>query len=336
MGISKDGNYIRLTGKDAVRSGEGYATSMAGPRGLDNIDINKVSIRRSAKILDADAELFDDIKADRRSIKQDSKEYHAHIETSKSFADSLNPEEKDAIKKYTNIWYKNVSSAIYGLPRPYAVTQIKGDERITTYKVGAQDPDAYKTEITKLIGNLNSALNKAPVLETPRMLYRAFIIHDENGRPLKGNGFEGSITDEQIDEFVDRYFPVGLEFYRKMPTSTTVDPRVAVENFLEAKEDPYGKYSQPRAAKNKGFVIEYLTKHGAPISKEADTAGMGGSYEELEVLLASEKKFRVVNVHKKVNYWIHMDQSRYNAGFIRPGAKKKKITVTVIQVVDAD
>lgn len=337
MGISRRGNNIRLTGKDALKSGDGYATSMAGPRTLANVDINKVRIKedRGYQAAISDLNLIKPIRDDRMSIKHESDELKNHLADSQAFASSLTPEELDAVKKYTNNWYRNVASIVYNLPRPWGVTRSYQDGRPseTTYKLGSQDPEEYGEEMKDLLKHLWSALKKAPVRETPQLIYRGFLIHDDDGRPLKGAGDWGQITDEQIDEFVEKHFPVGGEFYRKMPTSATIDPRVAIENFLEGKDH----YGSRKSSGNRGFIIEYVTKYGAPISHAAGTAGMKDSYEELEVIVPPKKKYRVVGVHKKQDYWLHVVGSRYGAGTSFMGrTKKQKYNFTIIQVVDAE
>jgi hypothetical protein len=171
----------------------------------------------------------------------------------------------------------------------------------------------------KVVDDLNKVTGLARELETPQIVYRAMVVHDDEKQ------IRSAIDEEEVKKFIDKNFKVGDVFYRKAITSTSEDPAVSTEFFLTNGNKSSGS----------GVIIEYKTRKGARISRNHGTGGTIAS--ELEVLIPAETKFRVVSINHNVKYTIDARENGLQRG-ITPNRWGKIVSpkITLIQVEDID
>lgn len=256
----------------------------------------------------------------RYSIGIRSEYYDQHIEMAEELASKLDEDEIASVRYYTGSGYKDVMNYIYGRPRRIVSRIGMPDgtfkEKLVNEELSDEEHNLY---MEKVVSHMNKATGLSRELEEPQVVYRAMVAHDEKMQIRQG------MTEEAMDEFINKNFQVGDTFYRKAVTSTTADPAVAVSFFLNNGSDKMGN----------GVMIEYLTRKGARISKHAKTSSHIA--DEMEVLLPPETKFRVKAIHKDIKYTIDARINGYQRG-IRPNKYGKIVApkITLIQVEEID
>lgn len=269
-------------------------------------------------------ERFQPIHHRRIAVNLHEERYKQHMADAQEFANLLTPEELDAVKKYTGHWYKDVLAYTYGLERPHGYLMKYSDSEDFKLMYGrgrTQDDNEWREQVETIIGHMETAVKKwDKVLEEPRVIYRAAVVHGEASHYQSRIG----VSEEQLDSFIEKSFPIGKPFYRKTMTSATLDPVVAVNEFLPEGTSRNGS----------GIIMEYYTRKGIPISKEAGTSS--AMKEELEILLPPKTEYKVVKVHKYVPFTINAEKHRYLRGaYPDKWGRIKAQKVTVIQLVEA-
>ena len=256
----------------------------------------------------------------RYSIGFNTEYYKEHKTLAEELAEKLTEDEKASVRYYTGSGYKDVMNYIYGRPRR-ATSRIgypdgTFKENIVNENMTDEEHNQY---MEKIINDMNKAIGLSRELESPQIVYRAMVAHDDKMQ------IRQQIESEEMDSFIDSNFQVGDTFYRKAVTSATTDPAVAVSFFLTNGADKMGN----------GVIIEYLTKQGARISKESGTSSHIA--DEMEVLLPPETKFKVVNIHRDIKYTIDARIKGIQRG-INPNKYGKIVApkITLIQVVEIE
>lgn len=269
----------------------------------------------------SDAERFQPIHHRRIAVNLHEERYKEHMADAQAFSDLLTDEEREAVKKYTSHWYKDVIAYTYGLDRPHGyMMTYPGKEPVLMYGRGrSQDDNEWREEVENIVHHMGTALKKWDKISEPRVIYRAAVVHgEENHYQLRT-----AITEEQLDGFIDKNFPINKPFYRNTVTSTTLDPVIAVHEFLPEGTSHNGS----------GIVMEYYTRKGIPVSKQAGTSA--AMKEELEILIPPKTEYKVAAVHKNVPFTINAENHRYVWG-VHPDkyGRIKARKVTVVQVVE--
>lgn len=268
-----------------------------------------------------DADKFQPIHHRRIAVSFQEDRYKQHMEDAQAFSDLLTDEEREAVKKYTSFWYEDVVAYTYGLPRPHGyMMTYPGKEPQLMYGRGrTNDDNEWREQVSTIVKHMEAATKKWNKLSEPRVIYRGAVVHgEENNYQLRT-----SITEEQLDSFIEKNFAVDRTFYRKTMTSTTLDPVIAVHEFLPDGTSHNGS----------GIIMEYHTRKGIPVSKAAGTSA--AMKEELEILLPPKTEYKVVAVHKNVPFTVNAENFRHVWG-IHPDKYGRVMArkVTVVQVVE--
>jgi hypothetical protein len=251
--------------------------------------------------------------------------YTKHKELAQALADKLTDEEKESVLFYSNNGYKDIMNYIYGRPRRVISIQAFADGSQKENLAGGNDvtDEEWNAKMERHVQNVNKAIGLAGEQAEPEILYRAMVLNDDNYVQLERNQMH--IDEEAMEEFIPKYFKVGEVFHRKAVTSTSSDPTSAVTFFLNHGSDRNGS----------GVIIEYKTRRGARLSKEAGTSRV--IHEEFEVLLPPRQEFRVVAVHKNVKYSIDARKRFQDRGMKKDRfGKVVAPKVTLIQVEEID
>lgn len=249
--------------------------------------------------------------------------YKKHKALAQELADKLTANEKESLLFYTNTGHQDIINHIYGKPRRIISTMLLQDGSQKHNFAGGNDltDEQWSEVLQSHINNLNNVIAKAGAQPEPEILYRAITMHEANGLFKHDD-----MSDEEFKEkFLSQNFKEGSEFYRKNITSVSADP-AAVLSFFIKKED-----------KNDGsaVIIEYKTKKGARLSKEAGTTRM--IHDEHEVLLPAYQKFRVVAVHKDIKYTVDARKRFFDRGMSADRfGKIVAPKVTLVQVEEVD
>jgi len=145
------------------------------------------------------------------------------------------------------------------------------------------------------IGVIDKTIARASEPEEPRLLFRGMRV------PL-------SIHATSVDNWLDENFPVGGIVSQKSYMSTTMNAATALRNFGKDYHD-----------ENRAIIMEIVSKKGAPLGPGTSAYG----FQEMEVLMARESKFKIVNVIKDVQY-----------GAVDGDNVKVEGKVTIIRLVD--
>lgn len=158
-------------------------------------------------------------------------------------------------------------------------------------------PDYYEEAdrqwILKAVDKLDEAFTKVTPPAEPRMVYRGMNV------PLR-------IPANEVKQWVRDNFKAGAVLSQKNYMSTSMNPRIATEDF--------SAYDQDEA--NRGVVFEILSKKGIPMGEDTSIMGL----KELEVLMPRETRFRIVSVTEDVDYT----------------NRRKNPVRTVIRLIDMD
>jgi hypothetical protein len=249
--------------------------------------------------------------------------YKKHKELAQELADKLTPQEKESLMFYTNTGHQDIINHIYGKPRRIISTTSfpDGTEKHNLAGGNELSDDEWSETLQNHINNVNSVIIKAGEQDEPEVLYRAITVHEANG--LFKNQ---DMSDEDFKEkFLSQNFSEGSEFYRKNITSVSSDPAAVLSFFLKKEAKSNGS----------AVIVEYKTKKGARLSKEAQTTRM--IHDEYEVLLPAYQKFRVVAVYKDIKYTVDARKRFQDRGMSTDGfGKIVAPKVTLVQVEEID
>jgi hypothetical protein len=210
-----------------------------------------------------------------------------YFEASKTWEASLTDAERSAVIQYTGGYEYD----------PINKQAMTGESQINSM-------EGRKHNYADTIKALDSAIAKAPELETPMRVYRA-IPAKVAGSALGPEGIKGikSIT-----------FTPGQEISLAQPgafQSTSATPR----------------YPVARSFPGSSYIMEINTRHGAPI---AGIAG-GGTVKEVELLIPRSARFKVVAIHENVQFGKPITRSDLKRGVEGPNP-----VYTVVQVEEIE
>lgn len=248
-----------------------------------------------------------------------------HRERADALSSKLTKEEIASIKFYTGNGYKDVMNHLYGRGRRVISIMHLADGTTVNNMAGGKDitDEQWEAQMEQHIENVNKAIGLAGELAEPEILYRAMVLHDENGQ-LGRDQYE-AFDEDKMEEFITKNFKVGEVFHRKAVTSASADPAAAVTFFLNNGSKTNGT----------GVIIEYKTRRGARLSRDSGTSNV--IHEEFEVLLPPRQEFRVVSITKKVKYSIDA-RKRFQDRGMKTDRFGKIVApnITVIQVEEID
>lgn len=250
--------------------------------------------------------------------------YNEHKELAQKLADKITEEERKSVLFYTNHGYKDIMNYIYGRPRRVVSIQGFADGTQKENLAGGNDvsDEEWNAQLEKHIQNVNKVIGLAGEKAEPEILYRAMVLHDDSKQIRTGIN---PTDEEQMEEFIARNFKVGEVFHRKAVTSVSADPTAAVSFFL----------NNGSSANGSGVIIEYKTRSGARLSRDAGTSAV--IHDEFEVLLPPRKEFRVVAIHKNVKYSIDARKRFQDRGMKKDRfGKVVAPKITLIQVEEID
>lgn len=194
---------------------------------------------------------------------------------SDAFNEMMSEDEQDAIRGYTEADYSDIKDYLYQ-------SSIDGD----AMEYDFEDMARLETQIA----HIDAALEKAPIPEKPRPLYRGVIIPDHV---------------DNIDEWLDRGYPEGGVIKKKGYLSTSLDPTVALKEYA-GLENPNDENRQSVV------MFEFISKKGAPIGNASS------EYEnEREVLVQRDSRFKVDSVSKDVPFTFNGEQGTKKITIVR-------------------
>lgn len=172
-------------------------------------------------------------------------------------------------------------------------------------KFAEAEGDFYAQMYPDIIHNLDSAIRQKLPDDKKRTVYRGMKIHQIN------------IGDDvKLSDYLKEKFPVGGVISQKNYMSTTESFDTA-SSFSGAQH--FGADEEEHS-----FIFEIITKQGVPLGKGVSTR----EYDEAEVLMPRDAKFKVVAVHPKVHV--------QGADPLGPKFNRPMKAATVIQLVDVD
>jgi hypothetical protein len=246
--------------------------------------------------------------SEKERVKHTEKLYNEFIE----WTADLNDDEENVVRSYAMNFYQGVNSYL----RKNGFSHwVKND----TYS----EKEAMIERIKKNISELDSALDKAPIPEEPRKLYRFFKV-------------PAGVTPKQ---YIEKYFHNGEAFKDKGYMSTTADPEFMMGHM----------YDRNKGEKNHRFIVmEIISRQGASLqSRSTSTTGDIQSLEK-EILLPRNTKLRIINSHRSHKFELADDRrdldyqyvNKYSGGerghFERWGKFKKgySMNLPLIQLID--
>lgn len=194
--------------------------------------------------------------------------------------EQLNENESDIIRNYAMNFYQGVNSYL----RKNGFSQwVKND----TYS----EKEAMIERIKNNVAELDSALNKAPIPDGPRKLYRFFKV-------------PAGVTPQ---EYIEKYFTNGEAFKDKGYMSTTADPEFMMGHI----------YDRNKGEKNHRFVVmEIISQQGASLqSRETSRSGDIQSLEK-EILLPRNTKLRIISSRRSQKFELASDRKDLDAQYV--------------------
>lgn len=276
------------------RYASAHPKALEGPTGLP-------------ELLD-DASLFPSFDEVRYSFNKRSENWGDYIEEAEKFKSRIEEYEEDidarrlkrALKMYTSDDYISIRDFLNG----YQMASTTPDKPLNFSK-------AVNERLSKQVESMDAVLNYAEPPAEPRTVYRGMNI------PM-------SVDKEKTGEWLENHFPVGGVISQKSYMSTSLDPTHALRTFASIG------VANSEVAENRGVVIEIITKQGAALTDGTSDYGT----DEAEILMPREAKFKVVAVHKRVEYNISLHPSKKLADSGKANAAKMPYKRTVIQLVD--
>lgn len=249
--------------------------------------------------------------------------FQKHADEALKVAQKLNDEERESVLYYTGVGHVDVLNHVYGRPRRIVERGKLADGTEKIKHVGDEHPDEEWAKIMqKHVDNVNKIIGLAGEQRQPEILYRAVVAHNRKG---KFDRYANPAGGEDVEDFINSNFKAGGTFYRKTITSTSADPAAAVSFFMNEENRKDGH----------GVIIEYLTRQGARLSREAGTSTT--IHNEHEVILPPYQKFKVVSVYKNVKYTIDARERFKDRGIkVNRFGNIVAPNITIVQVEEVD
>lgn len=228
-------------------------------------------------------------------------------EEADTFSASLSFDEEKAIRRYAMTSYDYLNRFLRK-GREGIVEYLKrhNSSRVPTEKE-IQD---YTGWAESLIPRLDSAFTKQASEPKERLVYKAFRVEGEN------------ITTEDVEKYVEKYYPVGKVLHNKAYTSTSADSDYML---VHARKRP-----------QEVVVQEIVTKQGIPLHESdwKDESSASVTDAEREILLPRDIKLKVVGVRKATFESSYPTGRPEGFSLFKSSPKKKRFTV--IQMVEVD